>query len=123
MFNVYVQKWTCCGVASGAREHGAIMSASVACTSAELGSLPGQDNVKYYVIYCIFYILHLGNAVKTPIFENAMLLSMKLQPDSSHPPYPVPCTSPMSTCTKPTTRPSQACTTSKPSNSRSLLQL
>ena len=85
MFNVYVQKWTCCGVASGAREHGVIMSASVACTSAELGSLPGQDNVKYYVIYCIFYILHLGNAVKTLIFENAMLLSTKLQPDPSCP--------------------------------------
>ena len=27
MFNIYVQKWTCCGVASGAREHGTIIVA------------------------------------------------------------------------------------------------
>ena len=86
-YDVYVQKCTCCGVASGAQEHGVIMSVSVTCTSAELESLPGQDNVKYYVIYYILYILHLGIAVKTPIFENAMWLSMKLQPDPSCPPY------------------------------------
>ena len=58
----------------------------VDCTSAKSGSLPRQDNIKYYVIYCIFYILHLGNGLKTPIFENVMLLSTKLQPDPSRPP-------------------------------------